>query len=74
MALYTNHTRFPAIVTVDVISVIDAKASLKIVMEGVDDSKVEAGVGHHDFLIEAGKGLDLGEGSQVKLFAVRSCP
>ncbi len=61
MALYTNHTRFPAIVTVDVISVID-------------DSKVEAGVGHHDFLIEAGKGLDLGEGSQVKLFAVRSCP
>lgn len=74
MALYTNNTRFSAIVTIEISSVIDAKNALKIVTTGAADSKLEANVGHHDLLVEAGKGLEAMEGTVAKFFGVRSCP
>lgn len=74
MAVYTNNTRFSAIVTVEVSSVVDSKNALKIVTPDAAESKLVAGIGHHDFLIEAGKALDVMEGTAAKLFSVRSCP
>lgn len=74
MALYTNNTRFSAIVTVEVTSVVDAKSALKLLTPDAADSKLEANVGHHDFLVEAGKILDVMPGTAAKLAGVRSCP
>jgi hypothetical protein len=74
MALYTNNTRFSAIVTVDVSGVVDPKNALKIIAVDAADRELEASVGHHDLLVEAGKTLDVMQGTTATLFAVRSCP
>lgn len=74
MALYTNTTRFSAVVTIEVMSVTDEQAALAITTPGATNTKLKAAVGHHDFIIEAGKSISLLAGTQAKFFAVRSCP
>ena len=74
MAIYTNHTRFPAVATVHVTAVTDPKGALTVLRDGVLADKLDADKGHHDFIVEPGRTLDLAEGTQAALFAIRTCP
>lgn len=71
MALYTNHSRHSAIVTVQIQSTQNPNGSLE---RGVKDSfvKLTADVGYHDFVIEPEQQLKLGENSTALLIAVRA--
>jgi hypothetical protein len=73
MAFYTNHTRFAAIVTVRINSVIDDKNVVKIGLPSAPEAEESsANTGYHDFLVRPGQILDLAEGTQADLVAVRS--
>lgn len=71
MPLYTNQTRFPAIVTLKITAAVDAKAALKI---GTQDKKDDhpGDPGYHDVLVNPGKMLELGEGTTAEFVAARS--
>ena len=74
MAIYTNHTRFSAVATVHVTAVSETKGALTVLRDGVLVDKLDADKGHHDFVVEPGRTLDLSEGTQALLFAIRTCP
>ena len=70
MHLYTNRTRFPAIVTVK-IEVMGQP--LEAVMIGKDEflEKFSAQVGYYDFLVDGGKELRLCENTMGIVVGVR---
>lgn len=71
MALYTNHSRYSAIVTVQVQSTQNPSGSIE---KGAKSSfvKLTADVGYHDFVVEPEQQLKLGENTTATLVAVRA--
>lgn len=73
MALYTNMTRFPAIVTLKIESVVKSKAAIKIGVDGASE-ELESAPGYYDFFVGAGKEIHLINDTVATLIAVRSAP
>jgi len=73
MALYSNNTRFDAIVTIKVAAVVDPKDALKIGIQSAMKS-VALQEGIHDLLVGPGEELDLSQGVVAEYLAARSAP
>ena len=71
MPLYTNHTRFPAIVTVKITVVADTDAALKIGTKDVKDDH-PGDAGYHDVLVNPEMMLELSEGTTAEFVTVRA--
>ncbi len=71
MKNYTNHTRFSAIVTINIDSTNDPASAIRLSASDLVD-KFAADVGTHDFLVEPGKTLSIGDGTAASLIGVRS--
>ncbi|MEI2613613.1 MAG: hypothetical protein V9G21_00855 [Methylotenera sp.] len=73
MLLYTNHTRFAAIVTVKIESSQKPSEAIMIGSEAFLE-KITAKLGHWDFFVDGGQELHLGENTVATLMSVRSVP
>lgn len=73
MLLYTNRTRFPAIVTVLIESTNDGSSSLIVGTETFYE-KIAGKTGLFDILVDSGQELHSGEGTNASVFAVRCAP
>lgn len=71
MALYTNNTRLPAIVTIRIENAGKPSESIMIGSEALLE-KTKADVGYHDFLVDGGKELHLGESTTATIINIRS--
>lgn len=70
MAFYSNHSRHSAIVTIHIQSTDNPEKSFQKGVEGVSEH-VKADVGYHDFIVEPGQSLTLGENTTAALLGVR---
>lgn len=70
MALYSNGTRFAAILTIRINAVSDPKKTL---MVGTPSAMyvVALEVGFHDLLVEPGESIELGQGVDAEFIATR---
>lgn len=73
MAIYSNNTRFDAIITIKVTAVLDPKDALKIGIESAMKS-VALQLGVHDLLVGPGEELELSEGASVEFLTARCAP
>jgi len=71
MALYINHTRYPAIVTVHLQSTSDPNASLEMGVK-LTFKSMKADVGYHDILIDPETELKLKGDTVAVLLGARS--
>ena len=71
MALYTNHSRHPAIVTINIQTTADASKSIQ---KGTKQNfeNIQADVGVHDLIVEAGLELKLAENTTATVVGVRA--
>ncbi len=73
MVLYTNTTRFSAIVTLKIEAVVKSEAAIKIGVNGASEELASA-PGYYDFFVGAGKEIHLINGTVATLLSVRSAP
>lgn len=73
MALYTNTTRFPAIVTVRIDTVLKANAAIRIGLNGANE-EFSATPGFFDFFVPSGSKIELINETIATLWCVRSAP
>lgn len=71
MAFYSNHTRHSAIITVNIQSTGNPEKSFQKGGNGVSED-VNADVGIHDFVVEPGQSLMLGENTDAVVVGVRN--
>lgn len=70
---YTNRTRHPAIVTLNIEGITDnSKALLRIGSVGAFEEFKISAIGYYDFLVDPGKELHVVDGMLAVLLAVRS--
>lgn len=71
MTIYTNHTRFAAIVTIEIDTAENPDAALEI---GQSDyyEKVPGSKGVHDYFVDAGKEIRIVNNTVATFVAVRS--
>lgn len=70
MPLYTNHTRFPAIVTIQIESTSEPGAAIQIGQDPIY-AKQKADKGWHDFQVDPGMTIEMSNGTVAVVLGVR---
>jgi hypothetical protein len=70
VALYTNNTRFTAIVTIKLSVIQDAQAALSVGLKSTM-RPVKLATGVHDIVVHPGEEIDLSDGTVAEFIASR---